>query len=224
MGYHPRAWRILPNGFDLEVYKPDAAARLDVRKALDIPSDAPLIGIVGRFHPMKDHACFLKAAEILHSRRSIVHFIMVGDGLSPENYELKNAAQRLFSSGRLHLMGARQDVPRFLAAMDIFSLTSHGGEGFPNVVGEAMACGLPCVVTETAGDSPMIVGESGLVVPSGNPEALAEAWERLLDMPDTDRQALGSSARERVRRNYSIASIVALYEKLYINIAGSSQD
>lgn len=219
IGYHPRAWRILPNGFDLEVFKPDAAARLEVRTGLGIPLDAPLIGIVGRFHPMKDHFCFLKAAEIMHTHLPEVHFMMVGEGLTTENYELKNVAPCLSSSEKLHLLGARQDVPRLLSAMDIFSLTSHGGEGFPNVVGEAMACGVPCVVTETAGDAPVIVGETGIAVPPKTPEAFTEAWERILDMSYADRRALGDAARRRVLNNYSISAIITLYEKLYISIS-----
>lgn len=218
LGYHPREWRIMPNGFDLEIFKPDAVARHEVRAALGIPADASLIGIVGRFHPMKDHAGFLRAAEITHSRRSNVYFMMVGKGLTSENQKLRDAAPNLMSSGVLRLLGMRQDVPRLLASMDIFTLTSHGGEGFPNVVGEAMACGVPCVVTETAGDAPFIVGETGLVVPSGNPEALSGSWEMMMEMTDTDRRALGNAARERIQNNYSISSIINLYEKLYADI------
>jgi len=215
-GYYSKRWLIIPNGFDLDVFHPDGNARKSVREELDLHNEAPLIGIVGRFHPMKDHATFVKAAERMHSLRPDVRFLMVGEGLTPHNCELREMAPRLVASNALHLLGVRHDIPRLLSALDVFSLTSHGGEGFPNVVGEAMACGVPCVVTNMAGDAPQIVGDTGIVVPAKRPAALAAAWHRLLTMPSSARKALGHAALDKVSRHYSIAAIVRLYEQVYL--------
>ncbi|MGC9964506.1 MAG: glycosyltransferase [Syntrophobacteraceae bacterium] len=215
-GYYSKRWLIIPNGFDLDVFHPDGNARKSVREELDLHNEAPLIGIVGRFHPMKDHATFVKAAERMHSLRPDVRFLMVGEGLTPHNRELREMAPRLVASNALHLLGVRHDIPRLLSALDVFSLTSHGGEGFPNVVGEAMACGVPCVVTNMAGDAPQIVGDTGIVVPAKRPAALAAAWHRLLTMPSSARKALGHAALDKVSRHYSIAAIVRLYEQVYL--------
>jgi glycosyltransferase involved in cell wall biosynthesis len=218
IGYRPRAWWIIPNGFDLEAFAPDLATQVAMRAELGVPPDAPLIGIVGRYHPMKDHATFLKAAQRLHARRPEAHFAMAGSDLTPNNRALTDIAPQLVSSGTLHLLGARHDIPRLLAALDVFTLTSHS-EGFPNVVGEAMACGVPCVVVESAGDASTIVGETGLVVPTKDPDALEAAWVRLLSLPTDQRKALGEAARERVRAKYALDLIVQQYTQLYESIS-----
>ncbi len=214
IGYHPRRWHLLPNGFDLDTFKPDPEVRNELRSELGIPAEMPLIGTVGRYHPMKDHITFVKAAKLMHEFCPGVHFVMVGAGLTPNNREFKIAASTLFKSDVIHLIGIRFDIPRVLAALDVFALTSQS-EGFPNVVGEAMACGVPCVVTETAGDAPLIVGETGLIVPSKDPRILATAWGRLLNMPKVDRCKLGDAARERIHQHFAIQDIVKRYEQLY---------
>jgi glycosyltransferase involved in cell wall biosynthesis len=214
LGYHPVAWHILPNGFDLAMFRPEPALRAVVRKEFEIPVNNPLVGIVGRSHPVKDHMTFVQAAEHLHALRPDVHFLMIGEGLTPDNNKLTKAAPQCFSSGVLHLMGPRRDMPRLLASLDVFVLTSLS-EGFPNVVGEAMASGVPCVVAETAGDAATIVGETGVVLPPQNPAALAMAIKRLLEMPEATRRVLGDAARDRVREHYALPDIVSRYEQLY---------
>ena len=112
-----------------------------------------------------------------------------------------------------HLLGRRQDIPRLTAALDL-ATSSSCGEGFPNVVGEAMACGIPCVVTDV-GDSALIVGKTGKVVPPHDPEALASAWKELLRLTPQVRQKLGNAARKRVETEYSLAAAARRYEALW---------
>ncbi len=115
--------------------------------------------------------------------------------------------------GNCHLLGPRQDVPRYMAAMDVIVLASQS-EGFPNVLGEAMACGVPCVTTDT-GDSALIIGDTGNVVPIKDPELLAQACEALLELSDEERRTLGLAARRRIEDQFSLPTIVHKYEQLY---------
>jgi glycosyltransferase involved in cell wall biosynthesis len=117
---------------------------------------------------------------------------------------------------RLRLTGRRHDLHAVYPAFDV-SGTSSLGEGFPNVVGEAMACGVPCVVTDV-GDSRQIVGDTGLVVPPGDPAALAAAWEEVLRTPAAERRELGARARKRIEDNYSMKAIARRYEELYTRV------
>jgi len=173
LGYNANNHIIIPNGFDTSVYVPSAEARSSVRAELAVAKDALLIALFARFHPVKDHTSFLRAASLLLKNHPEVHFILSGKGVDSSNDYLRDLATHLGISSQVHLLGERGDMPRLAAAMDIVSLTSHA-EGFPNVIGEAMSCGVPCAVTD-AGDSGRIVGSTGRVVAPGNVSALAGA-------------------------------------------------
>lgn len=218
-GYRPREWALIPNGFDLQQFRPDAAARAATRAELGIPPDAFAVGLMARRDPMKDHPTFLRAAALLRHRHPEVHFILAGQGVTSEDPELRRLIEAGDLGAHAHLLGERRDMPQLLAALDVASLTSTFGEGFPNVVGEAMACAVPCVVTD-AGDAAAIVGDTGFVVPFRDPAAIAAAWERLIDLPPEERQALATRARQRVAEHYSLAAIIGQYEDLYARFAG----
>ena len=181
---------VIPNGIDTERFKPDAAARTRVREEWGIAENEILIGLVARLDPMKDHPTFLRAAAMLARERPDVRFVCVGDG--PESYraELHRLTIELGLDGKLILAGARRDMPAVFNALDIASSSSYG-EGFSNAIAEAMACGVPCVVTDV-GDSALIVGETGGVVPPSRPDALCEGF-RLM------RGRLGPDLRDAVR-------------------------
>jgi glycosyltransferase involved in cell wall biosynthesis len=121
-----------------------------------------------------------------------------------------------------HLLGERNDVPAVNAAFDVASLTSSYGEAFPNVVGEAMACGVPCVVTDI-GDSARIVGDTGHVVAPRDAEGLVHAWLRLLEIDRSKRQELGHTARRRVADRFSIGTVVRSYEEMYERVIRTSK-
>lgn len=215
-GYHVEKSSVLPNGIDTQLFAPSAAARLSVRSELGLPENAFLIGLVGRYHPMKDHNSFLQAAALLLQDYPDAHFLLIGRGVNSENETLYRAIRELGLLKHIHLLGERTDTPRLSAALDIFTLSSSYGESFPNVIGEAMACGVPCVVTDV-GDAAWIVGETGRVVPRKDPEALAQGWRDLIALGAEGRKTLGRAARLRVIEHFPLESVVAQYEALYEN-------
>jgi len=213
LGYSPRRWETIPNGFDLERLHPDPAVHESLREELALPPQTVLIGVVARYDPMKDHQMFLHAARKLTAEWDDVHFVLAGRDVE----RLAGLVDELELDARVHLLGERSDIPRIMAALDILSMSSAFGEGFPSVVGEAMACGVPCVVTDV-GDAANIVGETGSVVPPRDPDKMAGAWQQLLSMPAEKRKALGQLARGRIEELFSIQSITQRYESLYRGI------
>ena len=213
-GYRADKTLVLPNGFDTELFAPSVEACGSIRLELGVAEDAVLIGLVGRYSPMKDHANFLRAAASLLKSRPDVHFVLAGRGVAWENQALGELVRGLDIAGRAHLLGERRDMARVTAALDIASSSSSFDEGFPNVVGEAMSCGVPCVVTDV-GDSAWIVGETGRVVSPRNPKALCSAWLELVEMGPAARRKLGARARQRTKDQFSIEKIVRRYERVY---------
>jgi glycosyltransferase involved in cell wall biosynthesis len=217
LGYRPRRWLVIPNGFDVKQFVPDPAARRTVRDELGLGPDAVLVGLVGRYHPVKDQPGFLRAALAVQAQPRDVHFVLAGADVVPGNPALAPVLAGQPAAARVHLLGECKDVPRLMAALDIL-VSSSVGEGFPNVVGEAMACGVPCVVTDV-GDSARIVGEAGMVVPPRDPAALAQAMQKLIDAGPDYRRRLGRAGRKRVEENFSLECVVRRYEELYWALA-----
>ena len=212
-GYAADRFIVVPNGFDLASFRPDAGARVSVRSELGIDENAPLVGIVARFHPQKNIEGFVEAATVVARRRPDVRFLLAGNGLDAQNTILQAAIRNSMAAERFHLLGRRQDIPRLMAALDVLVLSSHG-EAFPNVVGEGMACGLPCVVTD-AGDAAEIVGDTGRVVRTGDMAGLARETLAILDLPGAERQSLGLKSRDRVRQHYDIVRVVKAYAEFH---------
>jgi len=208
---------VIPNGFDISVFRPDSSAFDRVRAELNVTGEQILIGLVARYHPMKDHAGFLRAAALLSRDHPEARFVMAGLGVDKNNRDLMSLIHRLGLSPCVILLGERDNISSLMPALDIASCSSAWGEGFPNVIGEAMACGVPCVVTDV-GDCASIVGETGRVVPPRDPSSLAQAWRELIDMGAQQRQQLGLAARERVKDNFSLDAVTRRYEALYQNV------
>jgi glycosyltransferase involved in cell wall biosynthesis len=211
---------VIPNGFDLQQFKPAPEARHELRAELGITTRACVAGLIGRFDPQKDHGTFVRASALLRDRRPDLHFVLCGDGISWDNNELSRWIQDVGMRDRYHLLGLRDDLPRVTAGLDVSCLSSAYGEAFPLVLGEAMACGVPCVVTDV-GDCAMIVGETGVVTAPGDPQGLASGIGRILDLRQDARQRLGESARCRIQENFSLDRITKLYENLYQEAAGA---
>jgi glycosyltransferase involved in cell wall biosynthesis len=216
LGYCPEKTLLIPNGFDTDVFAPSAEARAAVRSELGVSMSTPLVGHFARYHPAKDHQTFLNAAALLKSLRPDVVFMLVGTGVEWSNPTLRRLLRDLQLEGAVHLLGERQDVPRLMAALDLV-VSSSREEGFPNVVGEAMACALPCVATAVS-DLPAIVDGTGLVVPPESPSAMAAAIAELLALEPAKREALGVAARQRVLDYFQLEAIEALYEALYQSV------
>jgi glycosyltransferase involved in cell wall biosynthesis len=216
LGYRPRRWVVIPNGFDPDVFTPQPGAGAALRRELQLDDDVRIIGMLGRFHVMKDQATFIDAAGEVARARERVHFVVAGRGVA-ESSLLRERAEAAGLGHRVHLLAERGDAPQFLAALDI-AVSSSYGEAFPNVIGEAMACGTPCVVTD-AGDSSTLVGETGIVVPARDAGALAAALILMLDLAPADFAALQRAARQRIVEHFSLASVVNQYEALYRELA-----
>lgn len=214
IGYATRVSRILPNGFDLTRYRPDGEASTRLRAALGLPPEAEVIGHIARYHPMKNHAGLLQAASIALRRRPELRFVLIGPGVEPANDALNGAIESLGLSGRVHLLGERRDIPALVPGFDLLTLASTHGEAFPNVLGEAMACGVVCVATDV-GDSAAIIGPTGRVVRPGDVQALADAWCSILSLSAVERNRLSREARERVETLYGMDGILAQYVGLW---------
>jgi len=205
---------VIPNGINVAEFVPSGESRRSVRSELGLAEDALLIGLMGRYHPMKDHANFLKAAALISKRYPETHFLLIGRGVDDENPVLRRQIQATGLGRQTHLWGERNDMPRLAAALDVFSLSSAFGESFPNVIGEAMACEVSSVVTDV-GDAAWIVGDAGRVVSPRDPRALADAWQEMIDIGPAGRTALGRAGRGRVIERFTLESVVARYDALY---------
>ena len=217
IGYPTERARVIPNGFDTKHFQPDPAARIAVRRELDIPADAAVVGMVARYHPMKDHAMSLRAAAHLLEKRPDTVFVYAGRGVDRGNEELAHMVRALESAGRVRLLGERQDVARLYASFDIYwmpSLARGIAEGFPNVIAEAMACEVPCVATDI-GDASTIIGRTGRVVRSSDWRAFGDATAELLNAGPETLGRLGKEARTRIERDYSLGSVSNAYHALY---------
>ena len=213
-GYDKEKMVVIPNAFDLTAFRPDENARVSVRLELGLSEDTPLVGLIARFDPQKDHAGFFEAAARAYLSRPDVHFLLAGAGVDYSNFTLRQAIQRAGVDSNTHLLGRREDMPRLMAALDVLASSSSFGEAFPNVLGEAMACAVPTVVTDV-GDSAEIVGETGRVLAPRDMEGLAQHIVDILGLPDETRRKLGASARRRVQSRYDIESVVRQYEGFY---------
>lgn len=180
-GYDGRRMFVVPNGIDTGLYRPDQAGRQAVRAEWKIADHEKLIGLVGRLDPMKDHPNFMQAAAAVAKQCPEAHFVCVGNGPVAYQERLIQISRSLQLEDRLLWTGARIDMPQVYNALDVL-VSASSGEGFPNVIAEAMSCGLLCVVTDV-GDSARIVGTMGIVVPPRNPDALAGAILQALAQP-----------------------------------------
>ena len=220
-GYDKGKMVVIPNGFDIFRFLPDANARISIRSELGLSKDTPLVGLIARFNPQKNHAGFFEAATQVHLSCPDAHFLLAGAGVEDNNPALRHAIKQAGVGTNTHLLGKRVDISRLMAALDVLVSSSSFGEAFPNVLGEAMACGVPCVVTEV-GDSMEIVGETGRVVSVGDMNGLAHNIVEILQLSYEERRAIGAKARERVRARYNIESVVRQYEKFYKSLMSKS--
>lgn len=216
VGYDSSRMVVVPNGFDLTRLIATLAERNTLRSESNFGEQIVSIGYLGRFHPSKDQENFVKAAGLVAQQYSHARFLMVGRNLDADNAQLMAWIAVTGHADRFVLLGERSDVPVCLAAMDIFCLSSRT-EGFPNVVGEAMAMGLPCVVTNV-GDAAMLVADTGIVVPKNNSSALAEGLCQLLAMTSDERKQLGQKAKARIHAEFTMDRTRERFELIYKKI------
>jgi len=216
IGYRPKQWVNIANGVDLKRFRPRPSERAMLRTRLGIPADTTVIGLVARDHPMKDIPTFLRAASRFQQDRANANFVLCGDGLISENTALTELVRTLDLDRRTILLGPRPDIELVYPALDMLTLCSIAGEGFSNVLCEAMACDVPCVATDV-GDSATIIGDCGLIIRQRDHEALTGAWHRLVRQPSQH-----SSPRSQIAARYSMQRMSAQYEAFYRSIVQKS--
>jgi len=220
LGYAQDRMVVIPNGFDIDRFRPSPAARIQLRAELGLPAETKLVGLLARFNPQKDHKNFVDAAAIVACHRADTEFVLCGWDVTPENQQLVSWIDATGFASRFHVLGRRSDTPMIDAALDVVALSSESGEAFPLVIGEAMASGVPCAVTDI-GDSRMIVGDLGRVAPPRNPAALAEAIEALLALDPEERDLVSIACRRRIVENYSLAEIARRYDQLWQRLSAN---
>lgn len=215
IGYCGRKCAVISNGFDLRSFAPSPDARSELRGRWGVQAGETLVGMVARVDPLKDHATFIRAAARIAARRPDARFALVGEGVSRDG----NIHALLAETGlgaRFVLEERRDDVPRIMSALDVFCLASRS-EGFPNVVGEAMACATPTVATDV-GDVRLILDEDRLVAKLADPESLANCIAYVLDLGECQRRELGLKQRRRIASEFDIETIWRRYRDLYSSI------
>jgi glycosyltransferase involved in cell wall biosynthesis len=209
-GYPESRLRIVPNGVDTDTFRPDPEERDALRREWNIDRSVKLIGMVGRIDPMKGHERFLETAATL-SEREPVRFVCIGSGPEGCERKMKSRAGELGLDGRLFWVPFRAGMVPVYNALDLL-VSCSTGEGFPNVVAEAMACGTPAVVTDV-GDSAEIVDGLGAVVHPGDPSEMAEVWRQVLNDPPEP-----ALLRRSIQERYSLDRMVEETERLLLGL------
>lgn len=204
----------IPNGFDVEHFRPDQAAREEVRRELGLSPTTTVVGHLARYHPIKDHPTLLRAAAEVVSRFDDVRFVLAGHDVTPENPKLKPLAAPL--GDKLLMLGNRGDVPRLLNGFDI-AVSSSSGEALSLAIGEAMSTGIPVAATR-CGESAELIADTGATAPISDPPALAHALLELIEMDPAHRRELGLRARERISTFYSLRGMVDSYTRLWSDL------
>lgn len=203
IGYPAAKTQLIPNGFDLDYWLP----------ATRQVGDTIRIGRFGRFTAMKDYPTLLEAAALIIKERPQAEFLLAGPGVDDSNADLVRLMARLGLQSHVRLLGERHDLPALTASLDLAVSSSAFGEGFPNVVGEAMACAVPVVATDI-GDTAWVLGDTGALVPPRDPHALAAACLKILALPAEERQALGQAGRARIESRFSLQNILTQFDHL----------
>jgi glycosyltransferase involved in cell wall biosynthesis len=203
----------VPNGIDTDRCRTDRALGSPLRAEWGVTAGQPLVGLVARLDPMKDHPTFLEAAARIATANPQARFVCVGGGPEAYSAQLRQQAEALGLAERLTWTGTRTDMPAVYNALDVLCLASAFGEGFPNVLGEAMASGVPCVTTDV-GDAALVVGDTGVVVPKGDPKALAQGILDQLQRLEREQDALRDACRQRIVTEFSVERMVLATEAL----------
>lgn len=215
VGYDPKKLKFIPNGYDLSILKINRNQNKAFKKNLNIIQNVPLIGNVARYDTKKDHFNLLKALSIIKSKKIDFLCVLVGSNVNIKNKTLTNQIKKLNLSSSIKLLGQKNDILPVMNALDIYVQSSKYGEGFPNVVAEAMACGTPCVVTDV-GDASFIVGKTGWAVAPNNSLHLASMIEKaIFEYYTKNWNRRCKYARSRIKENFDISKMLNSYNKLW---------
>ena len=212
-GYSEEKMMVVPNGFELDRFIPNFVAKEAIRSEFGLSSDVLIVGLIGRYHIVKNHAGFIKSAIRISAINPNVSFLLAGEGVDTSNADLIQMIDSARLLHRFHLLGQRSDMPLIMASIDVL-VSASSGEAFPNVIGEAMSCGVPCVATDV-GETAYIIGDTGKVVPVNDSVALADSVLEILNMQCEARRDIGIKARERIVQNFDIRIISSMYQNIY---------
>lgn len=217
-GYLQEKMHVIQNGYDVEkITGLSKKNEITTKEKIGINQNTIVIGTVGRYNDYKDHPTFIKAAKILLKSNRNLQFLLIGRNVNKANAQLMSLISDTNDTGHFILLGERNDIPALLALMDIFCLHSIS-EGFPNVLGEAMCVGLPCVTTD-AGDAALMVGKDGIVVPHSQPALLAKGLQQVINLTPEERERSGKKLNQRIQANYTLAQVQFAYESVYHEVS-----
>jgi len=217
-GYDKKKLRFIPNGYDLSILKPSKFQKINFQKKNKIKKKIPLIGKVARFDLKKDHLNLIKALSLIRSKNVNFSCVLIGTNINQSNIKLVSKIKELKLSNHVKLLGQNDDITKVMNGLDVYIQSSSYGEGFPNVVAEAMSCGTPCVVTDV-GDAKFIVGKNGWIVAPNNSIKLAKAIEKALSEIGTSHWSRRcNKARLRIKDNFNIINMIKSYGNLWNNV------
>ena len=219
IGYKSSKIKIIENGFDLEYFKPPQKSQ-NINTNFD--ARVLIVGVLGRFHPQKNHELAIKASSLAIRKGINVKLYLAGSGVTADEPVLKNLISKHSMKNFTRLFGALKDVRIFFNEIDVLLLPSQFGEGFPNVLAEAMASGIPCIAT-SIGDSKKIIGQSGWVVPNQKPKEIVSAFEEIIEMKKNNSWIkIKKTARKQIEKNFSISKMITSYSKCWKDIFKSA--
>tara|TARA_Y100000389_G_C17449582_1_gene513836 strand:+ start:520 stop:1647 length:1128 start_codon:yes stop_codon:yes gene_type:complete len=217
-GYDKKKLRFIPNGYDLSILKPSKFQKINFQRKNKIKKKIPLIGKVARYDLKKDHLNLIKALSLIRSKNVNFSCVLIGTNINQSNIKLVSKIKELNLSNHVKLLGQNDDITKVMNGLDVYIQSSSYGEGFPNVVAEAMSCGTPCVVTDV-GDAKFIVGKNGWIVPPNNSIKLAKAIEKALSEIGTSHWSRRcNKARLRIKDNFNIINMIKSYSNLWNNV------
>ena len=213
LGYSPKRWVVIHNGIDIHRFRPCVESRLSVRREFGLSDSCFIVGLVARIAPQKGHDLLFRASKVLIEKFPNLFFFIVGAGDPESEREARELVSDIAPLGRILFLGQRTDVARLTTSFDVACMISEG-EGFPNVLAEAMATGVPCVVTNV-GDAALLLDNEYLTINSGDLVALISKIEWLISLPETERQSIGARGRDRIVRSFGVLSMRQKYNSLY---------
>ncbi len=217
LGYTTDRMRVIPNGFDCAHFRPRDDARARLMRLFPVEGRRPVVGMIARNHPMKDPATLIGAMRGLWGEGVDADLLIVGPGMERLPQTLGDAVFAGLPADRIALAGQRTDVAEWMSGLDLLVLPSAWGEAFPNILGEAMASGVPCVATDI-GDAHWIIGDHHRVVPPGDVAAMQAVIGELLGRSAGARRALGLAGRARVIEEFSLPAVARSYAALYDSV------
>ncbi|MEP6729704.1 MAG: glycosyltransferase [bacterium] len=215
IGYSPRVTHIIPNGFDTQTFAGGVAQRREARAKFALTDDADVIGHISRWHPDKDLATLFDAFVRVRARHDAVLLVVAGEGLSEDNPDFMREVEARGLRGSVRALGSVRPVSTLFPAFDAFALTSLR-EGFPNVLGEALACGVQCVATDV-GACREVIGDAS-VYPVGDAAGVAEGLLQILAQSQAQRDRRAQEGRARVESLFSIDELGRRYVALYESV------